>query len=153
VQGGPLHDLAAALHRLRRRAGEPSMRKMATKIGYSHTVVADAFKGLRCPTWPVLKAIVTYLDGDPEVFMYCWRAVRDEEEPLPGSSDDSPTRGLPETSSEDGAHEDEIGLLDPSGLATDQVHLTYTHGPHTLIFNSERLAWRFLKMRGSGFDD
>jgi len=153
VQGEALRDLAAALLRLRRRAGEPSMRKIAAEISYSHTAVTEAFKGIRCPTWPVLKAIVTYLDGDPEVFMYCWRAVRDEEAPLPQGSTGPLPGDVTATSSDGRSRTPETGLLGPGGSAASQVQLTYTHGPHTLTFNSERLAWRFLKMRDSWFDD
>jgi hypothetical protein len=152
VDGGPLDDLAAALHRLRRRAGEPSMRQIAGAIRYSHTVVADAFKGLRCPTWPVLKAIVMHLEGDPQVFMYCWLAVRDQERPLPPMPNSPRESGLAGTGHNGDLGEDEVGSVNTEDSATT-VHLTYKHGPHTFIFTSERLAWRFLKMRGGEFSD
>jgi transcriptional regulator with XRE-family HTH domain len=78
-------DLAAALRRLHRAAGEPSTHEIGKAIGYSHTTVANALRGRRRPTWRVLKAVVTYLEGDLETFRAHWIAVRDLEEPLEDS--------------------------------------------------------------------
>lgn len=141
MNGDPLADLAAALHHLRRGAGEPSMREIARNIRYSHTAVTDAFKGLRCPTWPMLKAIVQHLGGDPTLFHQRWIAVRNRQNPVP-----EVLVGLDERT----ADEAEEGHAASAG---GQVCLTYSDGTHTFVFSSERLAWRFLKMRGGPFDD
>jgi hypothetical protein len=79
----PLEDLAAALRRLHRLAGEPSTHEIGRKINYSHTTVAQALKAERCPTWPVFRAVVTCLGGDLQEFRSYWIAVRDAEDPLP----------------------------------------------------------------------
>jgi hypothetical protein len=87
----PLEELAAALRRLHRAAGEPSTHEIGKNINYSHTTVAQALRADHCPSWPVLHAVVTYLGGDPGQFRSFWIAVRDAEDPLPGlpASDDS----------------------------------------------------------------
>jgi hypothetical protein len=81
----PLEELAVALRRLHRSAGEPSTHVIGRKINYSHTTVAVALRMARCPTWPVLRAVVTFLDGDLEEFRSYWIAARDAEDPLLGS--------------------------------------------------------------------
>lgn len=80
---GPLHDLSAALRWLHRQAGEPGTRQIGVAIHYSHTTVAQAMKGARCPSWIVVEKIVAYLDGDLAEFKRLWIAVRDFDDPLP----------------------------------------------------------------------
>jgi hypothetical protein len=82
VSPDPLRDLVLALRKLHRYAGEPSTRDIAKAINYSHTTVAKAMNGDRCPSWPVLRAIVRGLQGDEDHFRELWVAVRDIDAPL-----------------------------------------------------------------------
>jgi Ig-like domain from next to BRCA1 gene/Helix-turn-helix domain len=88
VSTDSLRDLVLALRQLHRHAGEPSTRDIAKAINYSHTTVAKAMNGDRCPSWPVLRAIVRGLHGDEDRFRELWVAVRDTEAPL--SQDGAP---------------------------------------------------------------
>lgn len=86
MTAGPLGDLATALRHLHRRAGEPTTREVGGKIGYSHTTVAQALSGTRCPRWTVVESIVVCLGGEPEEFRNLWKAVRDDQDPLPAGA-------------------------------------------------------------------
>lgn len=71
-------ELVAALSALRVRAGDPSLRQIASKIAggpggrISHTTVADALSGRRVPSWPAVAAIVRALEGDEQTFRRAW---------------------------------------------------------------------------------
>ena len=87
MAGNPQEALATELRRLRRLAGEPSTREIARAISFSHTTVAQALNGSRCPRWNVVSAMVRHLRGDVETFRPLWQAVRDAAEPIPAVVD------------------------------------------------------------------
>jgi hypothetical protein len=90
VSTDPLRDLVLALRQLHRYAGEPSSREIAKATNYSHTAVAKAMNGDRCPSWPVLRAIVGSLQGNEDRFRELWVAVRDTAAPLAQDGDPMP---------------------------------------------------------------
>jgi hypothetical protein len=74
-------DLAAALERFRRRAGEPSFREMArhARPAVSPSTLATAVHAERLPTLRVVSAFVTGCGGGPEElarFATAWRRIR-----------------------------------------------------------------------------
>src|SRR6266568_1641398 len=91
MAGSPQEVLAAELRRLHRSAGEPGTRAIAKAIKFSHTTVAQALNGSRCPKWNAIEAMVRHLDGDVEAFRPLWQAVRDAESPIPAPADALPT--------------------------------------------------------------
>lgn len=76
-----LGELFAALRELQIQAGEPSTRAIGSAIHYSHTTVAQVLSGEKCPKWPTLLAVVTYLGGDPDEFKRLWVAARTLSDP------------------------------------------------------------------------
>lgn len=80
----PSDELARALRRLWRDAGEPSTRRIGKAIAYSHTVVSQALRGTRCPSWQIVEKIAVHLGGDKEELRRLWVAARDHEAPLAG---------------------------------------------------------------------
>lgn len=68
-------ELLHALRELHARAGRPSSRDLARRIGdISHTTVAECLSGRRLPSWNLLARIVQGLDGDEEEFRTLWNA-------------------------------------------------------------------------------
>ncbi|MBW5484176.1 helix-turn-helix domain-containing protein, partial [Streptomyces bambusae] len=63
---GPLARFAYDLRELRRRAGSPSYRELATRTHYSASTLAAAASGRRLPSAAVLAAFVGACGGDPE---------------------------------------------------------------------------------------
>ncbi len=72
---GAHRDLVDALHDLHHRAGWPSLRRIAAAAQYSHTTVSAVFSTDRPPSWDVLAAVVTALDGDEADFHARWLAA------------------------------------------------------------------------------
>ncbi|GAB1509826.1 hypothetical protein JCM33774_18670 [Actinophytocola sp. KF-1] len=73
---GVAGELVAALQSLHVQAGKPSMRSIATAVGdVSHTTVSEAINGKRIPSWPIVRSIVRYLNGDEESFHQLWVAA------------------------------------------------------------------------------
>lgn len=67
-----------ALRELHRKAGQPSSRSIAAKIGgTSHTTVASALRGPKVPTWPVVARLVEALDGDLDSIREFWIEARE----------------------------------------------------------------------------
>ena len=58
MAGDPQETLAVELQRLRRSFGSPSTRTIAKATGYSHTMIAQALNGKRCPKWPAIEEMV-----------------------------------------------------------------------------------------------
>ncbi|MCL8014920.1 hypothetical protein [Streptomyces sp. AS02] len=96
-EAGPIPRLAHELRELRRGAGNPSYRKMATTAGFSVTTLSQAVAGQRLPSWAVVEGYVRACGGDPGTWEPRWKdaeaaatgAVREEpEEAVP------PYRGL-----------------------------------------------------------
>jgi TIR domain len=72
------HQFFRALRELHRRAGQPSSRSIASKIGaVSHTTVSSALRGPKVPTWPIVAKIVDALDGDLEEIRELWIEARE----------------------------------------------------------------------------
>jgi hypothetical protein len=138
-----LRDLSAALRRLHRQAGEPSTRTISRAVGYSHTTVAQALNGSRCPSWPLLEKVVIYLGGTPAEFLRRWIDVRNAETPLPDlppaeSSADLSQRDDGETLGAEIPYERSINIEDPD------VVLRWRTTEGTYEFFSERLALQWI---------
>jgi hypothetical protein len=76
--------LREALLELHRKAGAPSSRNIATGVtsaGHKvcHTTVNNALTFTHFPTWPVMRDIVLFLDGDLIRFQDLWKAARGEK--------------------------------------------------------------------------
>ncbi|MEV6973149.1 helix-turn-helix domain-containing protein [Kitasatospora sp. NPDC093806] len=65
ADGGPLVLFALDLRELRRQAGSPPYRRLATRTNYSASTLAEAASGRRLPSEGVLAAFVTACGGDP----------------------------------------------------------------------------------------
>ncbi|MGW7453690.1 helix-turn-helix domain-containing protein [Streptomyces sp. NPDC054787] len=63
---GPLARFAHDLRELRRRAGSPHYRELATRAHYSASTLADAASGNRLPSAAVLAAFVSACGGDAQ---------------------------------------------------------------------------------------
>lgn len=69
-----LRDVLLDLHR---RAGHPSSRSLAIKIGgISHTTVNDILRLKRVPPWPTLEIIINALSGSPSEVYELWAATQ-----------------------------------------------------------------------------
>jgi hypothetical protein len=76
--GVDLQEFAAGLRSLLAAAGFRSIRALAKKANYSHTVLANAANGRRLPSWEVTRAFVTTCDGDIDEWERRWRALFSE---------------------------------------------------------------------------
>ncbi|MDM3928675.1 helix-turn-helix domain-containing protein [Mycobacterium intracellulare] len=63
--------LRSELNRLRLAAGEPSLRSIAQKTGWSRATVGRVFNG-EVPKWDSLEAVVEHLGGDCGRFRQLW---------------------------------------------------------------------------------
>jgi hypothetical protein len=66
-------EFVADLARLRREAGQPSLRKMAEKGHYSHTALGSVLSGARLPSQELTIAFVRACDGDEAAWRERWR--------------------------------------------------------------------------------
>jgi hypothetical protein len=78
-----LAALRSELHRLRLVAGQPSLRLIAQKTGWSRATVGRVFSGESVPKWDVLEAVVGHLGGSTETFRQLWIACMDRTPQLP----------------------------------------------------------------------
>jgi Helix-turn-helix domain len=148
VEEDPLADLAVALRHLHRRAGEPSSREIGRAINFSHTTVAQALSGRRCPSWRVIEAVVIYLNGETEEFRELWMAVRQTEDPLPPAKLSLSQLGQPGPS---GPSEGEGRAIPHSD---DRVELSWDRGSGTFTFSGpDRLAWEWVKRLETGWEE
>lgn len=102
-EAGPVQQLAWQLRRLRERAGAPSYRVLAETAYYAASTLAEAAKGERLPSLPVVLAYARACGGDPAEWEARWRqaarqvaqesahpkdehAQRDARSPYPGSA-------------------------------------------------------------------
>lgn len=67
-----LTELRGELHRMRLAAGQPSLRLIAQKTGWSRATVGRVFSGESVPKWDPLEAVVGYLGGGTERFRQLW---------------------------------------------------------------------------------
>lgn len=72
IPPGPHRELVSALHELHHRAGWPSLRRLASEAGCSHTTVSKVLSGPQLPPWGVLELIVEAMDGDVARFRQLW---------------------------------------------------------------------------------
>ncbi|WP_372472293.1 nSTAND1 domain-containing NTPase [Jidongwangia harbinensis] len=70
--------LATELRDLRRRAGNPGYRELASEAGYSVAALANAAGGRHLPSLPVTLAFVRACGGDPVVWERRWRQASAE---------------------------------------------------------------------------
>src|SRR3954452_3692596 len=70
---GPVEAFAARLRELRRAAGNPAIRELAARTGYSVGTVSEAMGGRRLPSLAVTLGLVRACDGAPEVWQQRWR--------------------------------------------------------------------------------
>ena len=61
-------ELVDALHELHHRSGWPSLRRMASGLGVSHTTVSKAFSSPALPSWGTLELLVAGMGGDVQHF-------------------------------------------------------------------------------------
>ncbi|MFY1638084.1 helix-turn-helix domain-containing protein [Solwaraspora sp. WMMB335] len=67
-----LRDFVADLARLRRDAGQPSLRTMAVKAHYSHTALSSVLAGTRLPSQELTLAFVRACGGDEDAWRARW---------------------------------------------------------------------------------
>ena len=72
---GHQRELVAALHALHHRAGWPSLRVIAARVGCSHTTVSAVFSAPRLPSWGILELVVEALGGDAAELRALWLAA------------------------------------------------------------------------------
>lgn len=75
VAPGPHRELVDALHELHHRSGWPSLRRMASGLGVSHTTVSKAFSSPALPSWGTLELLVAGMGGDVQHFHELWLAA------------------------------------------------------------------------------
>jgi tetratricopeptide (TPR) repeat protein len=75
-----ISTFAGELRMLRLRAGRPSFRELQKATGYGRTVLSQAFNGNRLPTWEVVRAVVTALDGDQAGWRLRWASLAEHPE-------------------------------------------------------------------------
>lgn len=80
-------DFAARLREMRVQAGSPSFRHLAKITNYSSSTLADATSGRRLPTGPVLAALVSACEGDPEPWLEELRQIAAAERSGPAADD------------------------------------------------------------------
>ncbi|MBW4704072.1 DUF2690 domain-containing protein [Micromonospora sp. RL09-050-HVF-A] len=66
------HEFVADLARLRREAGQPSLRKMSATAHYSHTALAGVLSGARLPSLELTMAFVRACGGDEAAWRARW---------------------------------------------------------------------------------
>ncbi|MFB9233955.1 DUF2690 domain-containing protein [Plantactinospora siamensis] len=67
-----LGEFVAELARLRREAGQPSLRKMSATAHYSHTALSSVLSGGRLPSRELTLAFVRACGGDEEAWAERW---------------------------------------------------------------------------------
>ncbi|GAA2263713.1 hypothetical protein GCM10010232_64510 [Streptomyces amakusaensis] len=102
---GPVRSFAHGLRELRRAAGGPTYRAMATGSGYSAPTLSAAASGERLPSLPVALAYVTACGGDRELWEKRWHeAVSEDPVPVGGDDTAAPYPGLARYGREDRDH-------------------------------------------------
>ncbi|NUW33063.1 helix-turn-helix domain-containing protein [Nonomuraea sp. SMC257] len=101
----PLLRFAADLRALRRKAGDPTYRRLARLAHYSAATLSEAAAGRRLPTLAVTLAYVRACGGDEAEWEERWRRISEEPAgPAPGGDDGaSPYVGLASFQAEDAA--------------------------------------------------
>ncbi|GAA2275998.1 hypothetical protein GCM10010149_18760 [Nonomuraea roseoviolacea subsp. roseoviolacea] len=98
----PLLRFAADLRALRRKAGDPTYRRLARLAHYSAATLSEAAAGRRLPTLPVTLAYVRACGGDEAEWEQRWRRISEERaEPVDDGA--APYVGLASFQAEDAA--------------------------------------------------
>ncbi|MFF3307937.1 helix-turn-helix domain-containing protein [Streptomyces sp. NPDC002952] len=110
---GPLQSFAYELRAIRRSAGNPSYRELASRANYSGTTLSEAARGLSLPSLEVTLAYVAACEGDVVFWRRYWKetdaALRTSEasgldtsailsEPVPAHTGMSRPAGSPKAS-------------------------------------------------------
>jgi hypothetical protein len=66
-------DIQAALARM--PGGRPTLRTLEAITGISSSVISDAYRGEKCPTWRTAEVILAACGEDPEVWRPQWDAI------------------------------------------------------------------------------
>ncbi|MFF9351628.1 helix-turn-helix domain-containing protein [Streptomyces sp. NPDC014734] len=69
---GPLQSFAYELRTLRRSAGNPSYRELASRANYSGTTLSEAARGVSLPSLEVTLAYVKACKGDVGLWQRLW---------------------------------------------------------------------------------
>ncbi|WP_431916867.1 DUF2690 domain-containing protein [Micromonospora wenchangensis] len=91
------HQFVADLARLRRAAGQPSLRRMAATAHYSHTALAGVLSGARLPSLELTLAFVRACGGDEAAWRDRWHREAAPDQPA-APADDGPAGEAPERS-------------------------------------------------------
>lgn len=97
---GPVEALTAQLRELRRAAGNPGVRELAARTGYSVGTVSEAMGGRRLPSLAVTLGLVRACGGEAVVWQERWRetagawAALRPGGPAGGDDEDPPYLGL-----------------------------------------------------------
>ncbi|MEV6302992.1 hypothetical protein AB0M02_26490 [Actinoplanes sp. NPDC051861] len=122
---GPLQRFAWELRQLRRQAGQPSYRALASRVHYSASMLSEAAAGLALPSLAVTLAYVRGCGGDAQEWERRWRKLSAELAPppeIPATGAESPPYpGLSAFQVSDAAHffgrrdliRDLVAKLDP----------------------------------------
>jgi hypothetical protein len=122
--GFDLQRFAAGLRGLLAAAGFPSIRALARKVNYSHTILANAVNGKRLPTWDVTRAFVTACDGDVDEWERTWRFLYAASK-APDHKVVIPSPPWPAQAVADGADpEDSLCYMDARTVAARKISLT-----------------------------
>src|SRR5438067_1200197 len=90
ASSGPIPAFAHDLRVLRRRAGNPSYRELASKALFSPSVLSSAAAGRRLPTLAVTLAFVSGCGGDVGAWERRWRETADQAGVTAAVRDDRP---------------------------------------------------------------
>ena len=74
---------AADLRKLRVTAGSPSFRAMSAKAHYAPSTLAEATRGVRMPSRPVVEAFARACDADPAEWALRWKQASAVSAKLP----------------------------------------------------------------------
>lgn len=93
---GPVQRFAVELRALRRQAGSPTYKTMATRSEHGASTLPQAAAGERLPTLPVTLAYVQACNGDRVRWEQRWRQTAEEAAAVPRPAEDGepPYRGL-----------------------------------------------------------
>ncbi|MFD9732867.1 helix-turn-helix domain-containing protein [Umezawaea sp. NPDC059074] len=80
--------LVSELRELRLSRSEPSYRLLADRTGRSPSTINDVLTGKRVPGWPVVRDLVSALDGDLDHFQKLYELGRSERLNLAGRADE-----------------------------------------------------------------
>ncbi|MEU1604147.1 DUF2690 domain-containing protein [Micromonospora matsumotoense] len=121
---GRHHGFVADLARLRREAGQPSLRKMSVTAHYSHTALAGVLSGARLPSLELTMAFVRACGGDEAAWRVRWhREAGAGRAAGPTTAGPDPQRPVPEPQAS------ELPAAEPSVLVRPEPERPATRRP------------------------